>query len=101
MIPEAFTASAMILKAIGAVSGAAIALLVKPAKTAAEFWTRLGCSLLSGFLFGTPLREWIGWPANEEYMVVSAALAAIVAWWALAAIVRGLEKWDGTGWTKK
>lgn len=101
MIPEPFTATAMILKGVGAISGATIALLIKPAQTAAEFWTRLGCSVLSGFLFGTPLREHIGWEANEEYMVVAAALAAIIAWWALAAIVRMLEKWDGIGWTKK
>lgn len=101
MIPEPFTIGVMILKTIGSLCGATLALMVKPAKTAAEFWTRIGTALLCGVLFGTPLRERVGWPANEEYMVVSSALSAFIAWWALAALVRLLEKWDGTGWTKK
>lgn len=95
-MPEAFAVAAMMLKVIGALSGAALALLVKPAKTRAEFFTRLGCSILAGVLFSTPVRERIGWPPTEEHVIASATIAAFCAWWIMAAAVRVIEKWDGS-----
>lgn len=95
-MPEGFTIGVMILKGIGAVSGTAMALLVKPPKTLAEFITRLSCSILSGILFATPVRERIGWAMTDEYIIASATIAAFVAWWLMAAVVRIIEKWDGT-----
>ena len=95
-MPEGFTLLAMMLKAIGSVSGTALALLVKPPKTIAEFATRVGCSLLAGILFATPVRERIGWIATEEYIIASATISAFCAWWIMAAVVRIIEKWDGT-----
>lgn len=95
-MPEGFTAIAMVLKGIGALSGTAMALLVKPPKTIPEFATRLGCSLLAGVLFATPVRERIGWAPTEEYVIASATVAAFAAWWIMAAVVRVIEKWDGT-----
>lgn len=95
-MPEGFAVAVMILKAIGSLSGAAMALLVKPAKTPAEFFTRLGCSVMAGILFSTPVRERIGWAPTEEYILASATIAAFCAWWIMAAVVRIIEKWDGT-----
>lgn len=95
VMPEAFALAAVLLKAIGSLAGAAMALLIKPPKTAAEFFTRLGLSIISGVMFATPLREWVKWPATEEYVLASATLVGFSAWWALAAMVRFIEKWDG------
>jgi urea transporter len=94
-MPEGFALLAMILKGIGALSGSALALLVKPAKTLAEFGTRLGCSVLAGILFSTPVRERIGWAGTEEYIIASATIASFCAWWIMAAVVRIIEKWEG------
>lgn len=94
-MPEGLTAIAMALKGIGAISGTALALMVKPPKTIAEFATRLFCSLLAGILFATPVRERIGWAFSEEYVIASATIAAFCAWWIMAAAVRIIEKWDG------
>lgn len=94
-MPEGFTLAAMILKGLGSVSGTALALLVKPPKSIAEFVTRLACSLLAGILFATPVRERIGWAGTEEYVIASATIAAFCAWWLMAAVVRIIEKWEG------
>lgn len=95
-MPEGFTLVAMILKGLGSVSGTALALLVKPPKSIAEFTTRLAASMIFGVLFATPVRERIGWPATEEYIIASATVAAFGAWWILAVGVKLVEKWDGS-----
>jgi hypothetical protein len=94
-MPEGFGLLVIVLKMMGGFSGAAMALAVKPPKSSAEFFTRLGCSVLSGVLFSTPLRERLGWLPTEEYILASSTLAAFCAWWIMAAVVRIIEKWEG------
>lgn len=91
---EGFQIAAMILKAIGSLCGAAMALAVKPPKTQSEFFTRLACSIVSGILFSTPVRDRLGWSAIWEYDLAAATIAAFSAWWIMAAVVRIIEKWE-------
>ena len=93
MSPEVI--AGLMLRGIGALCGAALALMVRPAQSRAEFVTRLAGSIMAGILFATPLRERIAWPPTEEYVIASATVAALVAWWAMAAVVKIVEKWEG------
>jgi hypothetical protein len=97
-MPEGLTVAVVILRAIGALAGAALALLVKPSQTRTEFFMRLSGSIIAGIVFAPTLREWLKWDRTEDHIIASAALVSFGAWWALAGIIRAIEKVD---WTKK
>lgn len=83
----------MAAKAAGAFFGTLLALIYQPPKNWPEFWTRSAFSLLSGALFGAPMREFLKWPERLEMHVAAAALVAALSWWAMAALVRIISIW--------
>lgn len=83
----------MVAKAAGAFFGSLLALIYQPPKNRSEFWTRSIFSLISGALFGSPLREFLKWADRIEMHVAAAALAAALSWWLMAALVRIISIW--------
>lgn len=83
----------MMAMAAGAFFGSLLALIYQPPKTQSEFWTRSVFSLISGGLFGAPLREFLKWADRIEMHAAAAALAAALSWWLMAAMVRIISIW--------
>lgn len=81
------------IKVGGAVIGAALALIYAQPKTLAEFVTRSAFSVVAGFLFSDPLRDWLKWPITINYELASAALAAMLSWFVMGAVTRAIDAW--------
>lgn len=81
------------IKMGGSVIGAALALIYLQPKTVAEFTTRSAFSVIAGYLFSDPLRDWMKWPAIINYELASATLAAMLSWFVMGAVVRIIEAW--------
>jgi len=86
--------SAALIKALGSVGGSILALVFQPPTTTRDFIIRSVFSLLSGLLFGDPVRtEYLHWPESVQHVVGAHALVALVSWWAFGAATRIIGAW--------
>lgn len=83
----------LLAKAIGAVSGAIMALAILPPRTVREFWKRLGVSTLGGIIGAPVVISYAEWEPTTEIAMASAAIAAFVSWWLGGAVIRAARKW--------
>ena len=83
----------LILKLLGSVAGAVLALTFQPPKNRAEFVTRTVFSILSGFLFGDVTRGYFQWPATWQMYLASSAFTAALSWAIMGAVVRIIGTW--------
>lgn len=90
MTPEVL---ALLAKLVGALIGAFLALVFQPPKTRAEFVTRSVFSVFAGFVFSTPVREYLKWIPTLEMELASSALTALLAWYIMGAVVRIVGGW--------
>lgn len=92
MIPAEIWIGA-IIKLLGAAAGAALALVFVPPRTHWGFVRRLLASLIGGFVFAPPMREFAGLQNDWEGTMGGACLAAFASWWAMGAIIRAIRMW--------
>lgn len=85
--------SAIGIKLASSFLGAVMALVFQPPKNNADFWTRLGFSILAGILFSDPVRDWLKWPVTTENNMAAAGLTALLSWWLMGAVVRVVGAW--------
>jgi hypothetical protein len=81
-------------RVIGAVIGAAVALIFLLPESWADLVRRGTVSIVCGVIFAVPLREWLEWTKTAENMLASACAAAFLSWFVMTAIVKGLQKAD-------
>ncbi len=85
--------TALLAKMVGALSGAFLALVFQPPKTKPEFFTRAVFSVVAGFLFSSPVAQYLKWEPTLETELASGALTALLAWWIMGAVVRIVGSW--------
>lgn len=76
----------------GVAAGAVTALVFLLPSSWGDFIRRGAISFVTGFVFTTPLREYMEWPQTTEYVMASAFAAAFLAWFVMTAVVKSLEK---------
>ncbi len=87
--PEILTG--MILKLSGSLAGTVLSLLFMPPHSRTEAARRASASIIVGIIFAVNAREYLGL-VDEEWSLVSAScLCALSAWWAMGAVVRGVN----------
>lgn len=79
-------------RAVGSVLGTKLAFLFSWPKSRADFWRRLGVSIVSGFVFSPVLRDYLDWPAESRFVLAAAVLCAVFGWVAIAAGYRIIGK---------
>lgn len=85
----------LIVKLLGSVAGAALALVFVPPKTLTGFIRRLSAALIFGTVFAPYVREWAAFSNDWEGMLGAACLSAMVSWAAMGAIMRVIGAWQG------
>lgn len=83
----------LILKLIGSVAGAALALLFVPPRDMKAFRRRGIFSVISGMIFAIPARDFAGFSADAEGLVAGACLSAAIGWAAMDALMRFTRNW--------
>jgi hypothetical protein len=80
------------IKVIGALSGAALALIYDQPKTWGQFWSRLAFSAVVGLALSDAIRENVlHWPANASLAVT--LLVGALSWNGYAMAVRIMSIW--------
>lgn len=92
-MPTPEIVGSLILKWIGAMAGAALALLFVPPRNIKAFRRRVAFSLISGMIFAIPARDYAGFNADEEGLVAGACIAAAIGWGVMDAIMRITRNW--------
>lgn len=92
MTPEIL--SAMLLKAIGSLAGAIVALVFVPPRTIRGFFRRTTAALICGVAFAPIIRAKAGFAEDGEGLFAAACLAAFVSWWVAGALKRAAEAWQ-------
>jgi len=87
MSPELEIAS-VILRTIGAIAGSFLSLVFFLPKSWREAGARGSGSLVSGFVFGPQVQDYLSWPATADNVMAASALAGFAAWQALGVVVR-------------
>jgi hypothetical protein len=83
------------IKAIGAVTGSALALTYLPPRTWKGFFKRAGAGIAFGYVFAPYVREWAHFGLDWEGRLGSATLAGLISWWAMDTIIRIVRAWKG------
>lgn len=92
-MPDAALVISLVLKALGSLSGAVMALVFQPPKTLAEFVTRAVFSILCGLLFGDIVRDHFAWLETWQMVMAAAALTSLLSWFIMGAATRIISKW--------
>ncbi len=87
-MPTPEIVGSLLLKWIGAMAGAVLALLFAPPRNMRGFRRRGSFSLIAGMVFATPARELLGFAPDAEGMVAGACFAAATAWGVMEAVMR-------------
>ena len=84
----------LLIKGLGSLGGAVLALVFQPPTTTRDFVIRSVFALLSGLLFGDPIRaEYLKWPDTIPHVIGAHALVALVSWWVFGAVLRVAGTW--------
>ncbi len=81
-------------KLFGILSGSVLALVFLVPRSWAGFARRLVMSLIGGFIFTTPAREYLGWAETGEYVAAAACISSFLSWWVMGAITKALETFE-------
>jgi len=91
-------ATGLILKFLGAMAGAALALIFVPPRTRTGFIRRGAAALICGPIFGPFVQSWIGFSDTWEGVAAGSCLTAYASWWIMGAAKRWIyDKWPVTG----
>jgi hypothetical protein len=83
----------LLIKIIGALAGAVLALVFIPPKTFTGFTRRMTASLIVGPIFSPVVHSYMLWPDKWEHHLAAAALTAFLSWWMLGVIINAVRKW--------
>lgn len=83
----------LIIKAIGASIGSALALVFTPPRTWSGFIRRVVAGLGCGIVFAPYARDWAAFSKDWEGLLGSATLMAFVSWSAMSALTRLVRAW--------
>lgn len=83
----------LLLKLVGSVGGAVLALIFQAPKNRAEFVTRAGFSVLAGFLFADVVRAYVKWDDTWQMLLAASAMTAALSWFIMGTIVRVIGAW--------
>lgn len=82
------------IKAAGAASGSALALVFQPPKNKRDFVVRVVFSFGVGLLLGQTIHdEYLHWAQTWETMVAAATITSMASWWVMGAAVRIIGAW--------
>lgn len=85
---------AVLIRAVGAVIGAGLALVFLPPKNRAEFVTRGAFSIIVGIIGAYPVRVYyLHWEETWELRMAAAVLVAMLSWFVMGAVVRIIGMW--------
>lgn len=85
---------AVLIRAVGAVIGAGLALVFLPPKNRAEFWTRGVFSVICGTVGGYPVQvNYLHWPDDLQMLLAAATLVSALSWFCMGAVVRIIGMW--------
>lgn len=84
---------AILIRVVGSLTGAFLALVFQPPKVTSELVTRGLFSLICGFVFSPPLRDYLKWAPSTEIDLAAAALTAMLSWWLMSTVVRIVGAW--------
>lgn len=82
----------ILIKILGAVAGAIMALVFIPPKTFNGLVRRTTASLIAGPIFSPVVHSYMTWQNTLEYWLAAAALTAFVSWWVLGVVVNAAKK---------
>lgn len=83
-----------LVKGAGSLGGTILALIFQPPKTTPEFYARAAFSLISGYLFGGSVREYLlKWPETTGSNLAVFGIVALASWWLWAMAVRIMSVW--------
>lgn len=82
------------IRILGSIAGSVLALSLMPPRSIAGFVRRAVTSLIFGFIFAAPLREWLEWLPTSENTLASACAASFVSWWVMGSIIRIIRNWN-------
>lgn len=85
-------AEGAVAKIIGVLGGAFLALVFVPPRTIAGFLRRLFSAIVFGWLFGGPVRDYLGWAGSDENIAAAFAMAAFFSWWGMGVSTKIAEK---------
>ncbi len=81
------------IELLGAIAGAAVALLFLPPKSRTEFIRRFSVSIICGMIFADPVRARLGQePVWQNYLATSAGVA-LLSWVIIGAAIRVIGRW--------
>jgi hypothetical protein len=85
---------ALLIRGLGSFGGAVLALVFQPPTTTRDFIIRSVFALLSGLLFGEPIRaEYLKWADTVQHVIGAHALVALASWWVVGAAIRIIGAW--------
>jgi hypothetical protein len=87
-------ATGLIVKLLGALGGAVLAVVFVPPRTIKGFVRRITAALIAGPMFGPYAQAWAGFSDTWEGMAGAACLVAFASWWLMGAIKRALDVWQ-------
>jgi len=84
----------LIPRAIGAISGAALALVFVPPRTFRGFVRRGSASMLTGLIFAGYIQIWLDFSKDNDGAIGASCLTAFISWSAMGALKRITETWQ-------
>lgn len=81
------------IELLGAIAGAAVALLFLPPKSRTEFARRFALSIIVGMIFADPVRVRLGQEAVWQNYLAGSAGVAMLGWFIIGAAIRVIGKW--------
>ena len=92
MTPDVTTE--LILKLVGSLAGAALALVFVPPRTRQGFARRLIAALICGTIFANYVRSWAAFDNDGEGLLAASCLTAYASWWCMGTLKRITETWQ-------
>lgn len=92
-MPAGEAGAAILLKLLGSVAGAVLALVFLLPRTRREGLRRFGGSVVAGVIFAPVVMHYGAWSATPDNVVAASGAAAFGSWWVMGALVRIAGKW--------
>ena len=100
MTPDPDVLASILLKSVGSVIGAVLAILFKWPKTTKDFILRVWFSLLSGVAL-TPIailimQQFVPIPRDAETIVAVSTITAFASWTCAGVLLKATDRWGAT-----
>lgn len=81
-----------IARLLGILAGSFLALTFLPPRSVSGFMRRGLSALVFGWVFSPVIHDYFQWPATDERLIASGAIAAFCSWWLMGAGKKLAEK---------